>query len=107
MTEAAARAHVARFNTAVTSGDWAPFLDALHPHAIMTFVGRAVGPQRGRDAIAIAYAEQPPDDTIRVNGIRSDGDRDVITFAWSRGGTGTLTLGYSGGRVAELIVQFD
>ncbi|MFE9957328.1 nuclear transport factor 2 family protein [Micromonospora sp. NPDC005299] len=107
MTEASARAHVARFNTAVTSGDWAPFLDALHPDAVMTFVGRAVGSQRGRDAIAIAYAEHPPDDTIRVSGLRSDGDRDVVTFAWSRGGTGTLTLHYSGGQVAELIVQFD
>lgn len=99
--------HVARFNTAVTTGDWAVFLAALHPDAVMAFIGPPAGPFRGREAIAAAYAAQPPDDTIEIHGVRSDGSRDVITFAWSRGGTGTLTLLRRDGLVAEMTIAFD
>jgi steroid delta-isomerase len=103
MNEAAARDHIARFNDAVTSGDWTAFLDALHPDAVMTFIGPPVGPFRGRAAIAEAYAANPPDDTMRVVGVLGD----VVSFEWSRGGTGTLTLGCRDGQVAELTVRFD
>lgn len=106
MTEAAARAHVDRFNAAVTSGDWTSFIAALHPDAVMTFIGPPVGPFHGRDAIAQAYAADPPDDTIRIVDIRSDGETGLVTFEWSRGGTGTLTLRHTGEQVSSLTIRF-
>ncbi|WP_328471754.1 nuclear transport factor 2 family protein [Actinoplanes sp. NBC_00393] len=107
MTEAAARAHITRFNTAVTSGDWSPFIAALHPDAVMTFIGPPAGPFHGREAIAEAYAADPPGDTLKVVDIRSDGETDLVTFEWSRGGTGTLTLRHAAGQVTALTVRFD
>ncbi|GGR47278.1 hypothetical protein GCM10010168_77700 [Actinoplanes ianthinogenes] len=104
MPEGLAQAHVERFNNAVTSGDWSPFVEALHPDAVMRFVGVPAGPRRGREAIAAAYAAEPPDDTIGIAGVRADGERDVVDFAWSRGGSGTLTLRYLDGQVVELTV---
>ncbi|MGK5685303.1 nuclear transport factor 2 family protein [Actinoplanes sp. URMC 104] len=96
----AVAAHIGRFNAAVTSGDWGPFVAALHPDAVMTFVG--VPPFVGRDAIAAAYAANPPTDTMRV--VTSDGER--VVFEWTRGGTGVLTLGWADGRVAAMHIVF-
>lgn len=55
--------HVAHFNHGITSGDFTPMLEHFAPDAILEFVGVPVGPFIGRDAIAAAYAAQPPDDT--------------------------------------------
>ncbi|MBG0568501.1 nuclear transport factor 2 family protein [Actinoplanes aureus] len=107
MTEAAARAHITRFNNAVTSGDWSQFIAALHPDAVMTFIGPPIGPFHGRDAIARAYAADPPTDTLKVVDIRSESETDLITFEWSRGGTGTLTLHHAAGQVNALTIRFD
>jgi steroid Delta-isomerase len=101
MTEA--HAHINRFNAAVAGGDWAAFLATLHPDAVMTFAGRAAGPFVGRDAIAEAYAVNPPDDTMRVLTVEGD----VIFFEWSRGGTGTLTIQRSGDLITSLLIRFD
>ncbi|MEV6306925.1 nuclear transport factor 2 family protein [Actinoplanes sp. NPDC051861] len=106
MSETAAREHIARFNTAVTSGNWSAFTAPLHDEAVMTFIGPPVGPFRGRDAITRAYESDPPGDTMRVVGVESASDTDLVTFEWSRGGTGTLTLGYRDGRIAALTVRF-
>ena len=98
-----AHAHIDRFNAAVVGGDWSAFLATLHPEAVMTFVGVPVGPFVGRDAIAAAYATNPPDDTMRVLSV----DDDVIFFEWSRGGTGTLTIQRSGNLITSLLIRFD
>jgi steroid delta-isomerase len=107
MSEQAARAHIDRFNAAVTSGDWSAFIAGFHPEAVMTFVGPPVGPFTGRDAIAEAYAADPPDDTMRLVDTTSGGGGDIVSFAWSRGGTGTMTLHYRDGLVSVLTVAFD
>ncbi|HEX6663901.1 MAG TPA: nuclear transport factor 2 family protein [Gaiellaceae bacterium] len=60
------REHVARFNAAVESGDWAPMLEQFADDAELEFRGLPVGPFSGRDAIAAAYADQPPDDMVRL-----------------------------------------
>jgi steroid delta-isomerase len=73
----------------------------------MTFIGPPTGPFHGRDAIAEAYAADPPSDTLKVVDIRSDGETDLVTFEWSRGGTGTLTLRHAAGQVTALTVRFD
>ncbi|MBM2619859.1 nuclear transport factor 2 family protein [Actinoplanes sp. LDG1-06] len=105
-----AAAHIDRFNTAVVSGDWKPFVDALHPDVVMTFVGVPVGPFRGRDVVGAAYEANPPTDTMRPvpsgdNGRIGD-DNGRIEFEWDKGGTGTLTLGYADGRVISMLIEF-
>jgi steroid Delta-isomerase len=107
MSEASARAHIDRFNAAVTSGDWSALLATLHPGAVMTFVGVPAGPYAGREAIAEAYATDPPDDTMRVLSVRCDEAADVVAFEWSRGGTGTLTIRRGGGLITGLAIRFD
>ena len=107
MTEAESYAHIDRFNAAVSGGDWSPVLATLHPDAVMTFVGVPVGPFVGRDAIAEAYATNPPDDTMRALDVRSEGPADIVRFEWTRGGTGTLTLHRDADQITGLAIRFD
>ena len=107
MTEAESYAHIDRFNRAVSSGDWSALLATLHPEAVMTFVGVPLGPFVGRDAIAAAYAANPPDDTMRVLEVRSAGGTDIVRFEWTRGGTGTLTLHRDADQITGLAIRFD
>jgi steroid Delta-isomerase len=100
-------AHVALFNAAVRSNDWPAFVATFAPDAIMGFVGVPAGPFRGRDAIAQAYANQPPDDTMTVHTVTSSGARDRVRFGWDGGGDGTMDLLWRGDQVAELFVTFD
>ena len=101
-----AEAHVASFNAAVHSGDFTAFVQHFAPDAVMTFVGPPVGPVIGRDAIAAAYAAQPPDDTMEIVSVRTEGDAEVIAFRWSRGGAGTMRIRRRAGLIAELAVAF-
>jgi steroid Delta-isomerase len=101
------REHVERFNTGQRSGDWAPFVASFTEDAVMSFAGVPVGPYEGREAIAEAYERQPPTDTMSAISVASDGDTDVVRFAWDAGGTGTLTLRWHDGRIAALHVAFD
>ena len=63
--------HVRTFNAAVESGDFAPLVELFAPDARLEFVGVPVGPFEGRDAIAAAYAAQPPTDTMTILDARS------------------------------------
>ena len=100
--------HVAAFNAAVGSGDWTTFAASFATDARMDFVGVPVGPFNGRDAIAAAYRDSPPDDTMTVRSVDSGGTSDVVRFAWTSGGTGTMTLEWTpDGLVRELVVVFD
>ncbi len=107
MSESEARAHIDRFNASVTSGDWTDFVAGFHPDAVMRFEGPPVGPFVGREAIAEGYATHPPDDTMRILSVRTDGSLDVVTFAWTRGGTGTIRIHRRDGLITELAVAFD
>ena len=100
-----AERHVARFNDAVRSGEWETFLGGFAEDAEMQF---AQATFRGRDAIAAAYREQPPDDEIVPLGIQENDEHTaVVAFAWSRGGTGRLVLEHDRGLVSRLTVVFD
>lgn len=103
----AAREHVDRFNRAVTSGDWSALVATLHPDAVLEFVGPPVGPFKGRAAIAAAYEANPPDDTMRIRGVRARGATDLVAFEWSRGGTGTMEIERADGLITRLLVRFD
>jgi uncharacterized protein (TIGR00730 family) len=130
------REHVERFNAAQRSGEWARFVATFAEDAVMSFAGvpgalsgaaeipagsgagqnrgagaeatdLAIGPYRGRAAIAEAYETNPPTDTMRATSVRGEADTDVVRFAWDAGGTGTMTLRWRDGQVAALHVAFD
>lgn len=111
MSEQQSRAHIARFNAAVAGGDWADFTAGFAADAVMTFDGlpggSSVGPFVGRDAIAEAYATRPPDETMDLLAVRDDGESDLITFRWSGGGTGTITIRRRADLITHLAVVFD
>jgi steroid delta-isomerase len=107
MTPERVREHARAFNAAVRSGDWDPFVATFTDDAVMRFVGVPAGPFVGRPAIAEAYATQPPTDTLAVDEVATEADVDVVRFRWDSGGTGTLTIRWRDGRVADLTVAFD
>ena len=99
--------HVRRFNEAVASGDFDPLVELFADDAELHFVGVPAGPFVGRDAIAAAYREQPPDDQLDVLSASEENGVVVERFAWRRGGTGTMRVTLAGGRIARLVVAFD
>jgi steroid Delta-isomerase len=99
--------HVAAFNAAVRSGDWRSFADRFAPDATMRFTGVPAGPFRGRAAIAMAYAQQPPADTLTARRVDSADTADTADFEWSSGGTGVMRLSWQDDLVDELDVIFD
>jgi steroid Delta-isomerase len=97
-----------RFNDAVESGDFAPLVELFTDDAELAFVGVPAGPFAGREAIAAAYAAQPPDDGLDVLETREDPDGTVVErFAWRRGGGGEMRLSLRDGKIARLVVVFD
>jgi hypothetical protein len=63
--------HVAAFNAAVTSGDFASFLQRFGDAAVVRFEnvpGAGTVEFVGRAAFSAAYEQQPPDDLIEVAG---------------------------------------
>jgi hypothetical protein len=103
----AARQHVARFDRAVETGEWATFAAGFGVDATMRFTGVPIGPFRGRSAIEAAYRTQPPTDTMTVRGIAEIDGSARVAFGWSAGGTGTMSLRWDGPLVAELVISFD
>jgi steroid Delta-isomerase len=102
--------HVQRFNDAVRSGDFQPMLAAFAPDAEMAFEGVPVGPFVSRDAIADAYARQPPDDEVVLLGEpRIEGDVEESDYAWASGGTraGRMILTGRDGQITRLVVTFE
>jgi steroid Delta-isomerase len=96
--------HVDAFNRAVTTGDWDTFSERFADDASMSFVGVPAGPFHGRTAIAQAYRENPPTETMTVEGP----DGDTVKFRWAGGGTGTMELSWApDGTVQGLTVSFD
>jgi steroid delta-isomerase len=102
--------HVRRFNEGIRSGDFEPMLAAFAPDAEMAFEGVPVGPFRGRDAIAAAYTERPPDDEVVLLGDpRVDGNANESDYAWKSEGTraGRMILTARDGEIARLVVTFE
>jgi steroid delta-isomerase len=101
--------HVERFNAGVRSGDFTGMLENFAPDATMAFEGVPVGPFVGRDAIAQAYRERPPDDVLDVLDSRRDGNTIVAGYAWRREPdkrAGELRLTVEGERITGLSVSF-
>ena len=102
--------HVERFNAGVRSGDFGPMLELFADDALLEFEGAPVGPVHGRDAIAAAYREQPPDDEIEVLEASEAGGQVTARYAWLRDegrATGDMRLARAGDLIERLVVTFD
>jgi hypothetical protein len=102
--------HVGRFNAGVQTGDWEPMVDGFSEDAEMEFRGVPVGPFVGRDAIAAAYREQPPDDELRVLEQRQVDGRIEARYAWlaePEVAAGEMILTPENGAIRKLVVTFD
>jgi len=102
-------AHVERFNEGVRTGDYAPMLEQFADDAELSFQGAPVGPFAGRDAIAAAYRDRPPDDTLAVLDVEEAPDGVVAGYAWSRKPrvrAGEMRLNVRGDRISRLVVTF-
>ena len=102
--------HVRTFNAAVESGEFAPLVDLFAPDARLEFVGVPVGPFEGREAIAAAYAAQPPTDTMTILDTDVEPDGTVVeSFSWSSDGgerSGDMRLVVDGEQIRRLVVSF-
>jgi ketosteroid isomerase-like protein len=101
--------HVERFNDGVRTGDFTRMLENFADDATMAFEGVPVGPFAGRNAIAQAYRDQPPDDELDLLDTRRDGNTIVAGYAWRREPekrAGELRLTVAGGTISRLVVTF-
>jgi steroid Delta-isomerase len=99
--------HCIRFNEAVRTGDWTPFVATFTEDASMVFTNVPAGPYSGRDQIAAAYREQPPDDTMAIESVEElDPQTARVRFAWDAGGDGTMVVRWRDGQVAHLEITF-
>jgi hypothetical protein len=100
--------HVRAFNNGVRTADWEPMLAPFAVDAELRFENVPAGPYVGLEAIRQGYCERPPDDEVVLLGIQETDERTVTcAFAWSRGGTGRMTLEHERGVVRRLTVVFD
>ena len=102
--------HVERFNAGVRTGDWEPMVGGFTDDAEMEFRGVPVGPFIGRDAIAAAYREQPPDDELRLLEQRHIDGRIEARYAWLAEphiAAGELILTPDNGSIRKLVITFD
>ncbi len=105
------RAHVERFNAGVRSGDFGPMVEeGFADNAELAFEGVPVGPFRGKEAIARAYAEQPPDDEVAILRTNEQGDEMVVVdYAWPAAPNeraGTMIFRLRDGKIDRLLVTF-
>jgi steroid Delta-isomerase len=102
--------HVDRFNRAVQSGAWEEMTSYFTDDAELRFEGVPVGPFEGREKIATAYREQPPDDEVRILDANQVGDETIADYAWAADPerrAGEMRLTERDGRIARLVVTFD
>ena len=102
--------YVAQHNAGVRSGEWEPLAECFADDAVLEFDGAPVGPFEGRDAIAAAYRERPPDDEVQIIDAEERGDTVVARYAWSiapDAQAGRLLLTRSGDKIVKLVVTFE
>ena len=102
--------HVETFNAAVASGDFGPLVELFADDARLEFAGVPVGPFEGRDAIANAYAAQPPTDTMTILDTQVEPDGTVVEgFSWAADKgrrSGEMRLVVADEQICRLVVAF-
>ena len=104
------RRHVERFNESVRTGDFAPMLEGFTDDAELVFEGVPVGPFSGRDAIAAAYADQPPDDELDILSLDQRDGEIVAPYSWRRDAgrqSGRMIFTFRDDKIARLVVTFE
>jgi len=102
--------HVDLFNTAVHTGDFGPMLEAFTDDAELVFEGVPAGPYRGKDVIAAAYRDRPPDDEVEILEAGEEDDGLVVArYRWRHPTApgGRMLLTRRGDRIARLVVTFE
>ena len=102
--------YVARHNAGVRSGDWEALAECFADDAVLEFDGVPLGPYAGREAIAAAYRDRPPDGEVRILDAQEEDGAVVARYAWSaapEAQAGRLLLTPSGGKIARLVVTFE
>jgi ketosteroid isomerase-like protein len=103
----AVREHERRFNEAVRAGDFTEFVTTFAEDAVMAFDDLPIGPYKGREAIARAYAQRPPDDTMTIWSIEEvNKDTADVRFDWDAGGGGSMRVTWRDGLVAATTISF-
>ena len=102
-----AAAHVSRFNTCVAVGDFGSVAESFAEDGRLTFTDLDAGPFTGRKAVAGAYRDDPPDDTIELLGVQVTGPASAVAaYTWTsdperRPGLIEMTW-TAGGLIAEM-----
>ncbi len=102
--------HVDDFNAGVRDGDFARMLERFSDDAELVFEGVPVGPFHGREQIAAAYRERPPDDELVLLDATEAGGVVTARYAWGKTPermAGQMHLTSAEGRIARLVVTFD
>jgi hypothetical protein len=97
-------------NECVRSGDWEPLGEWFADDAELVFQGVPVGPFSGREKIAAAYREQPPDDEVLIFGVEEEDGRVVARYGWSREPgkqAGRMLVTPRDEKIAKLVVTFE
>ena len=105
-------AQVAAFNHPVAAADFGDFLRRFSDDAVIRFENLPGGLDlefAGRAAYTQAYAEQPPDDQMDVDGpVTEDGPHLAVPFAWRRDkARGTMRLTCTDDLITAMTVVFE
>lgn len=102
--------HVATFNRAVETGDFAPLVELFAPDARLAFADVPIGPFDGRAAIGAAYEDQPPSDTMTILDREVAEDGTIVqTFSWAPDAgapSGEMRLRVVDEQIEQLIISF-
>jgi steroid Delta-isomerase len=102
--------HVELFNQGIRTGDFAPMLAQFTDDAELVFEGVPVGPFAGKQAIAEAYAANPPDDEVEILSVEKSEEPIVAHYAWRADAgrkAGRMIISSRGDAIAKLVVTFD
>jgi steroid delta-isomerase len=102
--------HIERFNAVVGTGDFGPMMEGFTDDAELVFEGIPVGPYRGKDAIAAAYRDRPPDDEVEILEASEESDGLIVArYRWRdpAGLGGRMLLTTRGDQIAKLVVTFE
>ena len=101
-------AYAERHNAGVQTGDFAPLLEIFADDAVVELERPALRLE-GKPAIARAFAERPPSDTLVLSSIRTQGHENAVAdYAFGKHPNeraGTLELTLSGAHVVRLVVR--
>jgi len=102
-------AYVEAHNAGFRSGDFEGLGELLLPTATMRFHGIESGPFDSAKAILQAFREQPPDDELVVQSIRTIGDKTAeATYAWASASgksAGRLRILVQGGLISGIRIE--